>query len=82
MYSDPTFHIHARCVTYSNQFYDATNFILKTSNLLYIGATRVVKMDGMSPNDDVTDLWEKLRGGQEGETLALCGHLPFLNRCH
>jgi hypothetical protein len=33
----------------------------------------VVKMAGMSPNDDVTDLWEKLRGGQEGEILALCG---------
>ena len=45
------------------------------------GATRVSNIDGMAPNDDVAAIWDKLRRGEEGETLAMVGHLPFLNRC-
>eukprot|EP00802_Teleaulax_amphioxeia_P026496 Tamp_27588.p1 GENE.Tamp_27588~~Tamp_27588.p1 ORF type:complete len:192 (-),score=10.43 Tamp_27588:40-615(-) len=44
------------------------------------GATRVSNIDGMAPNDDVAAIWDKLRRGEEGETLAMVGHLPFLNR--
>jgi phosphohistidine phosphatase SixA len=44
------------------------------------GASRVEKIDGMGPNDDVEAFWDKMREGQQGECIALCGHLPFLNR--
>jgi phosphohistidine phosphatase len=45
-----------------------------------VGADDVTQRDGLAPKDEVAPVAEWLRGYTETESLAIVGHLPFLDR--